>query len=107
MALFKFEKIIRIPGKSSFSELSILEVALMIEADSAISPEGNEAFNSCALDEFLYCGKFDNRPDLEQIRADILENIYIHVKGRSDKEINTEYLLEYANKLRNQNEDAI
>lgn len=93
------ERIIKIPGKS-FTDLSIDEVAYMIEADSSISPTGNEYFSSCALDEFIHCAKLDGRPDLEKIRSDILNNIYIDVQGSKEKKINVEYLKRYCSALR-------
>jgi len=39
--------VIKIPGKT-FEDLSFEEVALMIEADSSLSPNGNDYFASCA-----------------------------------------------------------
>ncbi len=86
------ERIIKIPGKS-FTDLSVNEVAHMIEADSSISANGNEYFSGCALDEFIHCARLDGRPDLEKIRSDILNNIYIDVQGSREKKINVEYLM--------------
>ncbi|MCC7412731.1 MAG: hypothetical protein IT495_14040 [Gammaproteobacteria bacterium] len=92
-----FEKIIKIPGKT-LDELSLAEVAQMIMADSAISPRGNVNFSSCALDEFLHNAVLTN-PELEQIRSDILESIYIDVDGTKEKKINVEFLKTYAARL--------
>ena len=93
-----FTKIIRIPGKT-FDDLSMQEVALMIEADSALSPEGNEYFSSSALDEFLYTTEV-TREDLKAVRAEILENIYLDVEGSSEKDINVGFLEAYAAQLK-------
>ncbi|UJP06214.1 MAG: hypothetical protein LZF61_04355 [Nitrosomonas sp.] len=90
--------VIKIPGKT-FEDLSLEEVALMIEADSSISPEGNEYFASCALDEFLHNTKLE-RKDLRKLQGEILEHIYIDIKGSQKKKINTEYLMILASKLR-------
>ena len=91
-----FQKIIKIPGKSSFRDLTVAEVAKMIEADSSLQSGGSEYFDSCALDEFLHCGSLSGRPDLQEIRDHIARNIYIDVPGREAKEINVEFLKEYA-----------
>lgn len=95
---FKSGDIIKIPGKG-FDDLSLSELALMIEADSSISPEGNEYFASCALDEFLYNASL-SRSDLKLIRKDILKNIYLQIEGSEVKNINTEYLVRLASDLR-------
>jgi len=79
----------------------------MIEADSSLSDDGNESFASCALDEFLHGAILNDRPDLQKIRSEILENIYLDIPNSKNKKINTEYLIEYANKLRNQSEKAL
>ena len=86
--------IIKIPGKQ-FDDLTLREVAKMIEADSAISPEGNDYFSGDALDVFLHNAEI-TRPDLIHLRDKILENIYIDVDGSKVKEINTEYLTKLA-----------
>lgn len=92
-----FEKIIRIPGKT-FDELSHVEVAQMIMADSAITPEGNDYFSGCALDEFLHNAEL-TRPDLKGIRSDILDSIYIDVDDSNGKRIDVEFLKAYAARL--------
>lgn len=99
-----FERIIKIPGKS-FNDLSLLDVVRLIEADSSLSPGGNEFFSSSALDEFLYCSELTKEP-LIQIREDILKNIYIEVPGRKEKEINTAFLKQYAEELKGKAEDS-
>ena len=99
-------KIIRIPNKI-FTDLTTNEVALMIEADSVLTDDGNEFFASCALDEFLHGAILDNRPDLQKIRKEILDNIYLDIPGNKNKQINTEYLIEYARKLRDQDVSAL
>ena len=102
-----FEKIIKIPGKESFKDLSLDEVALMIEADSSLSKDGNSSFASCALDEFLHFSSLEGRPDLQKIQSDILNNIYIDIKGSTTKKINTEFLMEYAKELQAKGESAL
>ncbi len=91
------ERIIKIKGKS-FEDLTAAEVAKMIMADSAISPNGSELFSSAALDEFLH---YDvaYRPELEKIRNDILDEIYIEIPGKKEKEINVEFLKRYSENL--------
>ena len=93
------KKIIKIPGKT-FSDLSLEEVASMIEADSSLRPEGNEQFASCALDEFLHSGLLKGREDLELVRTRILANIYINIPNQKHKEINTGYLKKAAMQLK-------
>ena len=97
---------IRDPDKT-YTDLTTNEVALMIEADSALTNDGNELFANCALDEFLHNAILDSRPDLQQIRTEILDNIYLDIPGSKNKQINTEYLIQYAKKLRDQNEAAL
>ena len=97
--MFKGRSIIKIDGKS-FGDLSIDEVAAMIDADSSLSPDGNEYFDSCALDEFLHCADLDGRPDLEKIRVEILENIYLDFEGSRAREINTDFLTSFSERLR-------
>lgn len=93
-------KIIKIPNKS-FDDLTLKEVALMIEADSSISPNGNQYFASCALDEFLHNASLE-RDDLKDMRERILQNIYIEVPGSKNKKINTRFLKELSEKLKNE-----
>jgi hypothetical protein len=100
------KKIIKIPGKS-FEDLSLLEIALMIEADSSLAEDGNDYFASCALDEFLHCSKLEGRADLQQIRDEILNNIYLDIPDSKSKKINTEFLVQYANDLRSKTESAL
>ena len=100
---FKSDDIIKIPGKAHFDDLSLKEVALMIEADSSICQEGNDCFSSNALDEFLHNTSL-SRSDLKAIQQDILANIYVDVEGSKNKKINIEYLLDLSKKL-NQDEE--
>ena len=95
---FRIHKVIKIPGKT-FDDLSWQEVALMIEADSSISPEGNEYFSSEALDEFLHNARLE-RHDLQELRDEILRHIYIDVEGTRRKAINVDYLKSLASSLR-------
>ena len=91
------ERIIKIKGKS-FEDLSRSEIAEMIMADSAISPEGSERFSASALDDFLYYS-IDYPPELEKIRSEILAEIYINVPGQKAKEIDVEFLKRYSKAL--------
>lgn len=95
--LFQSHKVIKIPGKS-FEDLTLGEVTLMIDADSSLSPNGNEYFSSCALDEFLHNTELE-RSDLRELQAEILENIYIDVDGSRNKKINTSYLKKLSSSL--------
>jgi len=95
-----FKKIIKIPGKS-FGDLSKEEVALMIEADSSLTKKGNEYFADCALDEFLHSSNLEGNEELQKIRSEILQNIYLDIPGKKQKKINTEFLMQYAKDLRN------
>lgn len=83
-------EVIKIPDKT-FNDLSLYEVSLMIDADSTISPSGNEFFASCALDEFLHFTELTSN-NLKIIRNDILKNLYIDIKDSKIKKINIEYL---------------
>ena len=102
-----FKKIIKIPNKDSFKELTLYELGLMIEADSSLSKDGNSSFASCALDEFLHFRNFDDSPELQEIQSYILENIYIDIPGSKNKEINTDFLKKYANELKTKNQSAL
>ena len=78
------EKIIKIRGKTSFEQLTLSEISEMIRADSAISRDGNDNFSSSALDIFLNNGNKYKSSELEMIRAEILDRIYM--EGCSLKE---------------------
>ena len=93
-----FKRIVKIP-KKSFEDLTLPEVASMVEADSAFGPNGNRDFDACALDEFLHCFK-PKRDDLKEIQSRILANIYLDRPGSEQKDINREYLEATARKLR-------
>ena len=95
-----FKKIIRIPGKESFEDLSLYEIGLMIESDSSLSKDGNSNFASCTLDEFLHFGNFDNSPKLKKIQSYILENIFLDIPSYKNKQINSEFLKKYAMELK-------
>lgn len=101
--LFRKHDVIKIPGKS-FEDLSMEEVGWMIEADSSLSPNGNEFFSSCALDEFLHNIE-PKRADLKNIQQKILNNIYINIEGSKDKRINTEFLTQFALQLKGDKTD--
>ena len=88
-----------IKGEKSFDELELLEVAAMIEADSALAPEGNTQFDAAALDAFLHNATL-TRPDLLRIRDELLAGIYRDVGGSTWKQIDTEFLRGYALSLR-------
>lgn len=98
--LFKVREAIKTPGKS-FDDLSLAEVASMIEADSALSPGGNAEFDSAALDIFLHNIEL-RREDLQKIRACILERIYTSDNGTVD----VSFLREFAQSLRDGRWDA-
>ena len=100
------KEIIKIPGKS-FKDLSLTEVVLMIEADSSLAKDGNAYFANCALDEFLHCSNLEGRMDLQQIRDDVLSNIYLDIPGSKSKKVNTKYLTQYAKMLRSKTESAL
>lgn len=90
-------QVIKIPGKE-FNDLSLKEVALMIQADSSLSPDGNKYFAACALDEFLHCAEL-KKPLLKKIRDEILSEIYIDREGAKYMDINTQFLIDYSNNL--------
>jgi len=102
--MFHMHDVIKIPGKT-FEDLSLEEVALMIEADSSISPNGNNYFASCALDEFLHNTKL-KRKDLRKLQEEILKHIYIELPGLDRKKINTDYLMAMVSRLRAAHKNA-
>ena len=71
----------------------------MIEADSSLSPKGNDYFSSSALDVFLHNITLE-RADLRAIQKNILENVYLDVPGETHKKINTDYLKQLAISLK-------
>lgn len=91
---------IRLDGDRSYEDLTFAEIALMIEADSSISPEGNESFHPAALDDFLH-GFEPKRSETAEIQRRLLDNIYTDRPGTKTKSINTAYLIEAAAKLKN------
>ena len=100
--LFRMHDVIKIPGKT-FEDLSLKEVALMIEADSLISPDGNKYFASCALDEFLHNTKLE-RKDLKELQEEILRHIYLNIEDSQEKKVDTDYLMSLVSKLRNEDD---
>ncbi len=92
------EKIIKIPGKS-FEDLDAKEIALMIEADSSLSPNGNTYFASCALDEFVHFADLQ-RNDLKRLQKLIRENLYVDVPGKKEKKIDSGFLINLADRVR-------
>lgn len=96
--MFQTHDVIKIPGKT-FEDLSLEEVALMIEADSSLSPNGNDYFASCALDEFLHNTKL-KRKDLRKLQEEILKHIYVELPGLVEKKTNTDYLMAIVSRLR-------
>ncbi len=102
--MFHMHDVIKIPGKK-FEDLTLEEVALMIEADSSISPNGNVYFASCALDEFLHNTKL-KRKDLRKLQEEILKHIYIELPGLDEKKINTDYLMAMVSRLRAAHKNA-
>lgn len=99
---FRLHKIIKVPRKS-FDDLSLREVALMIEANSSISPDGNEYFAACALDDFLHEVEL-KREDLNFIKDIILKSIYIDMDGSKNKKVDSEFLLLFASKFKEMHE---
>lgn len=98
MGRSRFRRIIRIPGKT-FNDLSLAEVASMIEADSSMSPEGNEQFDSSALDVFLHNANL-SRCDLLTVREELLAMIYVSIPGSDCREVDVEFLRHYSARLR-------
>lgn len=93
-------KVIKIPDKD-FEDLDAHEIAKMILADSAISPNGNQYFDGCALDEFVHNRVF-KRMDLQELQREILNNIYLDSDDTQSKRINVEFLKELASRLLDQ-----
>lgn len=84
------KRIIRI-RKRAFDDLNRGEVVRMLEADSALSPDGNESFSGCALDEFLYSTTV-HRADLLSLRDYLLSGIYRAESPETAREVDTEFL---------------
>lgn len=98
---FSIKDIIKIEGKT-FDDLTVFEVAKMIDADSSLTNEGNEYFSSSALDEFLHNYE-PERDDLKRVQKKILENIYVSNEGGIEKEINKEFLISFSKQLKLEN----
>jgi hypothetical protein len=94
----QLRELIKISGRS-FNDLDLTEVASMIEADSALAPFGNAQFDAAALDVFLHNATL-TRDDLVRIRAELLQGIYLDVPDAKSKEIDVDFLREYAARLR-------
>ena len=85
-----FHRIIR-SSRRSFDDLSWDEIASMIEADSALSPDGNREFSGCALDEFIYSEDV-RRSDLRSLQRYLRNGIYRGSAGDSEKHIDKDFL---------------
>lgn len=90
--------------KRTFDELDIDDAAAMIEADSAIAPEGNAQFDAAALDTFLQDATL-TRADLIRIRTELLQGIYLDVQDVRWKRIDVDFLRAYAARLRQSGAD--
>lgn len=96
---FNFGNIIKIKNKKEFDDLTIYEIALMIDADSSLSPEGNDFFSSNALDEFIHNSSL-KRDDLNFIKKCLSENIYLDIDGKNYKKINVDFLKRFSKELK-------
>lgn len=96
MSLISASRFIKIPNVRNCDELSLDQVASMI--DASLTPDGNEQFTSRALDEFLSIKLRNN--ELIKVQQAILNNIYSEVEGQSFKDIDVNFLIEFAQKLR-------
>jgi len=92
-----FKEAIRIPGRD-FDDLNAHEVCRMIEADSSMSPEGNESFDPSALDIFLYNARLTH-PRLMAVREEILRGIYKAAPGTRVLAVDTDFLKEVASRI--------
>jgi hypothetical protein len=90
-----FSKIIKIPGKSNFDELSIHEVGLLIDSFFC---DGNEEFDALAFNEFLHAKLRNER--LKRIQRDLNENAFIDSDDDEWPKINENYLRQLARTLK-------
>lgn len=96
MEMLGFSKIIKIPGKDNFDQLTRPEVALMIEA---FLDDGNESFDRLAFNDFLHA-ELEN-DNLKGLQADLKQNAFLPTKDDEWPAINYSYLRELSDNLRN------
>jgi len=91
-----FEKIIKIKGKNSFDQLSLSEVADMIDS---FLLDGSSSFDKSALSEFLIADISD--PELIRIREKIQSHGFASAKKDYEwPSVDREYLFSLSEKLR-------
>ena len=96
LKVFKPKPYIKIENKS-FDDLSSEELAYMILADSSLTKDGNEYFDSMALDEFLTIEIVKNK-DLLELKDFINNNLYIETES-DIKDIDRAFLRKLASNL--------
>lgn len=89
-----FSKLIKIPGKLWFDDLTPEEIGLMI--DSFLN-DGNEYFDALAFNDFLHA-KLNNNTLIE-IKQELNENAFLD-NPNGWPSINTKYLMTLSKKLK-------
>ena len=87
-------KLIKIPGKSWFDELTIAEVGLMIDA---FLVGGNDLFDGTALTDFIHADV--NVDWMKSLQAELREKAFLD-KAKGWPEIDRNYLEQKATELK-------
>jgi len=90
-----FAELIRIPGKSSYDQLTKSEVAMMIDA---FLGEGNEFFDPLAFNDFLHAELKND--DLKQLQEELNSKAFGPTEGNEWPPVNRDYLVQLMSELK-------
>ena len=90
-----FSKLIKIPGKTSFDQLTKPEVGLMIEA---FLQEGNEYFDPLAFNDFLHASLLNEQ--LKQLQEELNRCAFLPSGGDDWPRVDYDYLKRLVEDLR-------
>lgn len=92
--MISISRLIKIPGKNRFNQLTCKEIAFMIDA---FLNGNNDYFDKLAFNDFLHA-KLKNE-SLQQIQGDLIKNAFLKSEGNDWPKINEEYLIKYMKEL--------
>lgn len=95
LRIMGFKELIKIPGKTSYDQLTNPEVAMMIDA---FLTEGNEFFDPLAFNDFLHTQLKNS--DLKQLQEDMSSKAFGPTEGNEWPPINRHYLEQLIHELR-------
>lgn len=95
LSFLGFSKLIKIPGKSDFNDLTGAEVAAMIDA---FLDGTNDQFDELAFNDFLHTRLKND--ELLWLQRELNKNAFIPRAGETMPEINVQYLRTLSKRLK-------